>query len=682
MSGPPRPRGVLQAGLFAALFASCTGLLGCGPATYNVRAARAYANEDTNRAVVDDRVAEMEKGLQLAELMLTQTPYSPGDAWVKALRLDDDEGDRLRDLYEDKKPYDGEYELPIAKLYRIKLDEARVVSTRPRSGKAEHPSLFDAAARLSLRAKGLLISWPLVINAQRTIATEELRLEALAWGRPLGAPDSPEMAVVRAKITAAREVLASAQQGIVDAANALRSASVKSDQDALVARDLLHAITFVQRMHIEALAMAPYVVKQAKRVARETDDYGPTVTRARLAQAVIDEEQKALDVLASALVVPARMPLDDAAGYQMHEGLIEQAAIVNLDASHFKIKNDFDVLFFNEVASAGASGGENDYTGRTRRLSYNVEPLFMLGARGIITYDFLHVKNAASLNAGFRTNRLWSKGGDLGYTSSLGELVGLDGLVSDFFDIGTDLMGFNTSVKFATFTSGTVSEVAVDPVTGKDVSVVGTAPFQLSYQQIDVGFDTTKLFPDEAEDMYIESLLVGFRYMHYELPRIFYVLSQPDTSEARYVLDRQSPPQSVASQFYKGGFAIRLGNGEWPRLSPYLDLAVYGGAGPVSYYFTEDPTVAGGTRENHDATMIGLSGNAALGARLRLTSYRSRPRLVIEGSYQVEGVGQGIISNIRGVKNGDSTSYVVDKKVDLGGFDLFHGPRLLAVIVF
>jgi hypothetical protein len=80
--------------------------------------------------------------------------------------------------------------------------------------------------------------------------------------------------------------------------------------------------------------------------------------------------------------------------------------------------------------------------------------------------------------------------------------------------------------------------------------------------------------------------------------------------------------------------------------------------------------------------MLAVSGNASLGLRLRLTSFRSRPRFVTEISYNAEAVGQGIISSIRGIQKGEKTSYVVDRKVDLGGFDLFHGPRLLAVLVF
>lgn len=655
---------------------------GCGPSTYNVRAARAYANEDANPNVVADRTKELERALALADRLLGATPYSPGDAWLRALRLDDDGADALLERFEDAPPYDGEYEVPIAKLYRVRIDEALALAAAPRAATPKHPSLLAALGTLSAGASDLPVTWQVLTDARRKLMERRGRLEEWAESRPLGAPDTPEMAALRAEVSAIDGTVREAQQAVLAAASALRSGPARSGEERALAREALDALTFAHRMHIETLAMAPYLVKQVRRLARDEGRDGRETARVRALVAIVDEQQKALDQLANALVVASATPLDDAAGYAMHEGLISQAAAVNFDASHLKVKTDFDTLFFHELASAGASGGENDYTGRTRRLAYSVDPVSMLGARAIVTYDFLHVQNAASLNAGFKTNRLWSQGGDIQYTASLGDLVGLDGLVSDFFDIGADLLGFNTSVKLATFTSGTVSEIAVDPKTGLDTGVVAKAPFQLRYKQIDVGFDLSKLFPEEAEDLYMEAGLVGFRYLDYELPRIFYVLSQPDTSVARYVLDRQSPPQSVESRFYMGGFALRFGNGEWPRVSPFGDVAVYGGAGPIAYYFTPDPTLAGGAREVKNATLIGLSGNASLGLRFRLTSYRSRPRLVTEVSYLAELVGQGIVSNIRGVKQGDTTSYVVDKKVDLGGFDLFHGPRVLLVAVF
>ena len=678
---PPCRR--LRAALGSLWLTSSIALAGCGPSTYNVRAARAYANEDADPAVIGDRATDLTRAVELADELLCATPYSPGDLWVRRLRLDDDEGDTLTDRIGAAPPYSGQYEVPLAKIYRVKIEEALRGAKAPREPPARFPSLLDAVSALAPDAKGLPATWRAIATAKRELVAEQQRIDALSAGLPPGAPDPPEVSGAKLRAVQREGALAVAQQGILDAAAAIRAAGPRQGEEAILARDLLDALSFALRMDIEALAVAPYVVQQARRVARSDPGYGPNVDRARALSAVIEEERAALEQLTDALTVPADRPLSEAAGYELHEGLLAQAAAINLDALHLKLRGDADLLFFHGIASASASGGKNDRTGRTRRLEYDVDPVLMIGARAILTYDFAHVRNAASLNAGFKTNRLFSQGGDISYDSSLGKLLGLQGAASDFFDIGADLLGFNTTVKFATFTSGEVSEIAVDPQTDRDTGVVSKAPFQLQYHQADVGFDLTKIFPEEAEDLYVEAFLIRFRYMDYELPRIFYELGQKDPgNDSLYVLARQSPAQSVKSVFYQGGFTLRLGDGEWPRLSPFADLGLYGGAGPVSYYFASDPTTGGGTRSAQDATMLAVSGNASLGLRLRLTSFRSRPRFVTEISYNAEAVGQGIISSIRGIQKGEKTSYVVDRKVDLGGFDLFHGPRLLAVLVF
>ncbi|WP_044986455.1 hypothetical protein [Sorangium cellulosum] len=135
----------------AGLFLAAAAASACVPATYNVRAARAFANEDARRAIVDDRAADLERAVWLADEVLANTPYSPGDAWVAALRLDDEEGERLRERFEDAAPYDGEHEVPLAKLYRVKLDEALARAAAPRPAPPAFARLFDALAALAAR---------------------------------------------------------------------------------------------------------------------------------------------------------------------------------------------------------------------------------------------------------------------------------------------------------------------------------------------------------------------------------------------------------------------------------------------------------------------------------------------------------------------------------------------------
>ncbi|AUX45841.1 hypothetical protein SOCE26_073370 [Sorangium cellulosum] len=663
----------------------------CGPATYNVRAARAFANEDARRAVIDDRAADLDRAAWLADEVLASTPYSPGDAWVAALDLDEHEGERLRERFEEAPPYNGEHEVSAAKLYRVKLEQALARAQAPRPAPAAFARLFDALAALAAppggangasAASDLPAAWQALAENARALAAEERTVERLAAGRPLGAPDTPELAAARARASARRQALAGAQRDVARAAAALRVASAADEPSRTIARDTLRAVSFLLRMHIESLAVAPYVVKQARRVARDDPGYGPAVARAEALSRLLEEQRQALAACAEALTTPARTPLDETAGFEMREGLLEQSAAIHLDAIHLRLNGDADLLFFHQLASPSSSGGINDYRGRTRRLAYDTDPVFMLGARALVTYDFEHVRNAARLNAGFKTNRLFSSGGDIQYDDSLGKLLGLNGLASDVFDLGADLLGFSTSVKISRFTSGRVTEIAVDPVTGRDTGAVASAPFQLLVRQIDVGFDVTKLFPDAADDLYLEELLAGFRAMDYKLPRIFYALRERDPGSGDvYVFERQSPAQSVRSQLYQGGFSLRMGNGEWPRLAPFGDLGLYAGAGPVRYSFSGDPAAPGGANDVDEATMIALSGNLSIGLRLRLTSSLSRLRLLTELSYNVEAVGQGIVSSIQATRRGDETTYTVGRKIDLGGFDLFHGPRLLAVLV-
>ena len=99
-----------------------TTLVGCLPATFNVRAARAFSNEEANPAIVLDRTADLLAARADLEKVLAATPYSPGDSWVKALELDGAEADALRAAVEAVPPYlGGDFEVPIVKLYRLHI---------------------------------------------------------------------------------------------------------------------------------------------------------------------------------------------------------------------------------------------------------------------------------------------------------------------------------------------------------------------------------------------------------------------------------------------------------------------------------------------------------------------------------------------------------------------------------
>jgi hypothetical protein len=662
---------------------ACAALLaGCGPSTFNVRASRAYANEVPEPGVVADRLADLRRAPELTDELVHGTPYAPGDAWPGALVVDDAAVSKVKLRWAEGAPYAGEHEVALAKAYAAVAEEAIAGAAQgKREAQAKHRSVLDALDAVTTEARGLGGAWVALVTSTKARTAAERRVSALATDAALRGGPEPR-ALVEARSEAARaEAEQRASLARFEAASKAIAAARPGDDARPVAKDALSAVAFALRLAIESTAYASYAVRQQRRLARGADDVAAAAGRAAADRAedeaaLLDVERGALEPLAKALAEAAAVPLEATGAFALHENPLVQAVKINLDAMSLHAKGAGEVLFYNQLASPNASGGTNDYTGRTRRLAYQVDPVFLVGGRLLVAYDFAHVKNAVGLNAAFTTDRLFSHGGGVTQSGSLGQLIGLGGLASDFLDIGADLVGLRTNVKIAHFTSGTVTEIGVDPKTGAERGELARAPFQLDYRQIDVGFDFTTIAPDTLEDLYVESLVLGFRHMTYAMPRVLYDMTQKTPGGDTYVLARESEPQSVPSRFYMGGLSARFGQGDWPRLSFYGDLGLYGGAGPVAYFFARD---AGGAAQNEGATMLALNGSASLGARLRITRGR-RPSLVADLVYHAEVVGQTVVTSLHGERSESGTTYTVGRKVDLGGFDLFHGPRLMLVL--
>lgn len=622
-------------------------LAGCAT-TFNVRASRAFANEEPDPDVTRDRVDDDEKVLALVDELLLGVPYSPGDPWTSAIALKRDEADELEKKALAAQPYARrDYEVPIVKMYRGHLEEVLRVAKTPRSQPARYPSLLAAVATLSPGAAKLPDEW----RALRAAKTPAQVLEA--------------------------------ERAIASSASALFAGSHAGD-DERVAKDGLDALTTALRVDLEILAVAGYVEHQGARIALADKSFASVVMRGNDAKALAEREQQALERLTLTLSVPANTPVDKAAGFELRSSFVDQVVGIQLDSTRLHVQGDGELLFFHELASPNASGAENDYRGRTKRLTYDVSPVAMVGARASASYDWLHVKNAASLNGSFTTDRLWSNNGAIESYGSLGKILGLRGLVSDFFDMGVGMIGVRTNLRLATFTSGTVHVIGVDPTTDVDQGELDHAPFQLTYTQLDVAYDMTIPFPELPERYSTEELVLGFRYMDYRLPRVFYELElkDPNAPEALYSFLRESPPQSAESRFYMGGLSARFGQGEWQAISFFGDLGVYAGGGPINFYFLRDPKAADtiDNRLPQQATMLSLNASAGLGVRFRLTPRASRLRVITEVQYHAEAVGQGIVSEVRETQSNGETTYSVGKKIDTGGFDLFHGPRLRLLI--
>ena len=686
--------------LLAALAAPTLG--GCAPATFNVRAARAFANEEAVPEVVIDRARDLAAARALVGQLLAATPYSPSDGaggWVAMLGLDGTVGDRLKAELASKPPYEShEHEIPTVKIYRAHLERVARSAATPRA--ATYPSVLDAVATLTPEAKnlkGLWARYALAVNAHGDALVVESRLaEAFSRqprprdGAPLPVPS--ELVEARRVLAVATTQAAAAEAPLVAALDSLARADTSDPVKDRVARDGLAVFSVALRVTLEGQALVPVLRGQAARAiqsaqrdiftgggsaAEHEERLGLSEVpgRAQRFEASSAADERVLSRAVSALATELHTEREATAGFRYRQSIVDQVVGVQWDSIRAHAKLDGEVLFYNQISTNGVAG---DYTGRTRRLQYDVAPVAMVGARLIVAFDWLHLQNAASLNGAFTTDRLFGANGTIQSSGSLGERLGLTGFASDILDIGAGLVGIRTRLKNATFTAGQVREIAVDPTTGQDTGEVSRAPLRLSFTQLDIGYDIAGHLPPEAVGrLWIEETVLGFRYMSYRLPRILYELKDvapPGSEGQNFKFDRESPAQQLTTQYYMGGGTFRFGQGEGRMVSLFGDLGFYGGAGPSRYFFAnlnvEKPTV------------IVLDGSAGLGGRLRLTPRRSRLRVLLELQYHAEIFYQTVISGLRATESDKGTTYTVDKKVELGGTDLFHGPRLQLVGVF
>jgi hypothetical protein len=382
--------------------------------------------------------------------------------------------------------------------------------------------------------------------------------------------------------------------------------------------------------------------------------------------------------------------LAETAGWELEESAVDQIVGIALDSFHVNLNIDAEMFFFSQVGGDESrtetedSDGNTtvkDLTGRTRRLEYGVQPIYMLGAELNAGFDWIKIPNAGSLKAGFSTDRVFSRGGNVSESNSLGEQLGLEGVASDIFDFGLGLLGVRTNVKIATFNFGTVTELEVDPITGDTGGTAEdadgddkVADFALKYTQIDVGYDIAFLVSEWARKWYVEEIWLGYRYFDYRLPRILYELDGPAGEDRFFV--RQSPSQFMNSRYHMGGFRFRMGPSGSPFFHPYGDLGLYFGWGPTSYYFCDEDIAPceEAPEDDDDRDYFGGSAGAinlafAFGARFRLTPKAWPFRAHAGLQYKGELIGGFISQNQPGDEEGRS--------VDLGSSELFHGPSLI-----
>ncbi len=677
-----------------AIIALVAALAGCAGASQNVRAYRAYAHEDVSLKVALDRVQDIARSLELVDRLLSQTNYTPGDLWVRRLPMTDAEYRVRRDDIKSSHPYNtGEFEPPILKAYKehceIVLNEFKTPD------KAMYPSILDAASALTTRAPSMKAHWAAYRDA--TVAysdaleeVEELQDQLAGKDDATKAARAGELAEKRKKLAIATSSVEASKADLArDAALLEADAKLTDSSKKQLARDVLTVISVAFRLQLEALALAPIVVIQTIRALPQAPRelvFKPTLKMVRQAYQLptfligikerIGKQVVVLEGLTKILATALETSVDKTPGMALTESVVDQIVGITLDSFRIDVRAGGETFIYSSIATAAQQSTSNDdgsrtetrdYRGRQFKLDYRIRPIILASARLDIVLDWIRLPGVAQLGFGYSTDRVFKSGGEIEYTS-LSKQLGLKGTASDVFDIALGFLGVRSSAKIARFTGGEIRQLQATDVN----NVIAKSPLQMEMTQVDVGYDILFALGDERLKTWMEEFVVGFRYFRYSLPRILYELRNvsTDPNKKQFVFSRESPLQNTESRYYMGGFTARVGVGEGPRFSPWMDLTLFGGAGPSSFYFLSDQTLGDveGNRELSKQVAWVVNGGLGAGVRWRLLPRGWRARLDLRAYYRADFV----YTQIDRSRNAAGE----ERKTDFGAIDVFHGPSL------
>jgi hypothetical protein len=662
---------------------------GCGAATQNVRAYRAYINEDPNVKVSIDRVEDLAVTLELVDKILTGTSYTPGDMWPRRLGMTDAQFRDIKSDLADRYPYKGldNAEVPILKCYRVHIEKT-MSEYGPPPEKGKYPSLLDAVGALNPRTAEIKKHWIAYRDATASLAQasdDEDRLSGELSGLNANARKQrePELAAARDKVARAKgEVLAAQDRINQDSENLKSDAELASGDKQQIARDAFYALSVAFRIELEALALIPIIVIQTVRglptapkdltfkanmkILRQVWQMPSYVVGVKEA---FNRQAPLLDKMTSDLAHALKTDVDKSPGFELQESVVDQIVGITLDSFRIDMKAGGDAFIYSAIGTADRNGDNYDFRGRKFKLDYRIDPIVLASARLDIILDWIRLPGAANLGFGYSTDRVFKHGGNV-ESSSLVSQLGIDGVASDVIDAALGILGIRSSVKIATFTTGKVNQVQATNVT----NTVASAPMQLKLTQVDVGYDILWLLHDDQIRAYTEEIVVGGRYYKYTIPRIVYELVDTGTGTTgteKFTFNRETPPQPVTNEFWMLAGSVRFGVGDTPRWSPYLDLGFAGGIGPSKFYFIQDPNLpdVDTNRDHVREVAFGLDGNGALGLRWRILPRGKRLRLDLRAEYRANFI-YTIVTRDAKTPAGQAL------RTDFGAFDVFHGPSL------
>jgi hypothetical protein len=660
-------------------------LFACGGVTQNVRAFRAYANEDPNIKVAIDRVEDMSVTLELVDRILLQTTYTPGDMWPRRLPMTDAQFREIKAELKEKYPYNGgdNLEVPILKCYRFHIEKTMAEYGPPpdKPDKPLYPSLLDAVGSLNPRdPKAIKNHWVAFRDANEKLAQAAEEESAASK-----AGDQNAIAAARDKVAKAQGAVLAAKADVEkDALLLSNDAELTKGDKQQIARDGFTVLSVAFRIELEALAMIPIVVIQAVRslpnapkdltykphgkIIRQVShlpDYVAGIKESFTRQAAM------LEQMTSQLAKALKTSVEKSPGFELTESVVDQIVGITLDSFRVDLRAGGEAFIYSSVGTSDKQGSDDvkyDYTGRQYKLDYRIQPIVLAQARLDVVLDWIRMPGVANLGFGYATDRVYRSGGSI-ESNSLTNQLGVDGVASDVLDAGLGLLGVRSSVKIATFTAGEVRQVRADDIS----QTVAKSPLKLKYTEVDVGYDILWLMNEDSLRASMEELVISGRYMRYQLPRIAYELENrsTDPNVKNFTFLRESPPQPVTSEYWMLHVQGRFGVGEAPRWSPYLDVGLGAGAGPTKFYFVRDPLAGDfpGNREEVRELAWVLNGSLAGGLRWRMLPRGSRLRLDLRLQYRADFFYQIINRTSTGPSGGEL-------KTDFGSFDIFHGPNI------
>ncbi|MEZ4375536.1 MAG: hypothetical protein R3B07_32295 [Polyangiaceae bacterium] len=566
----------------------------------------------------------------------------------------------------------------------------------PRDGAGSYPNLFKALATLDPKLASLEAQWATYAKRQRIVLLAKAQLAEVEKQYPpapffLPQADHPAVQNARASLDAAEKQADETGSSIKANIETLKEERPRGDDQRAIAKDAMIITSVLARIEMEALAMVPIISVQAARLvpnapaimtgmgqaleasadpSEVASDLTALPTRVTAIEERLSRQLAVLEPLGSALASYEKKNLDETVGFEWKESAVDQVAGITFDSLRVDLAGGAEAFFYSGLGSDEQRGDDKttyDYTGRSRKLDYEVSPILLATAHLRINFDWLQLPDAAGLDLGFATDRVFNSGGSI-EKGNLGNELGAEGVTSEAINVGLAVLGVKTNVRIANFTAGeaVVRNVATD-------AELARAPFKFKMTQIDAGYDISFAMGESAGRAYIEELVVGFRYFDYQLPRILYEFEDQDDSQDRaaYRFLRESPPQFVNSKYYMLGVTARFGPGETKQFAPFFDASLYLGGGPTSYYFLTDanatvPDVEA-NRQRDSTTAVAADLGFGLGARYRVFKSGSRFKLYINGVYRAEWIASQLTVGNSSEEN--------NRTIDFGGSDLFHGPE-------